>query len=558
MLKRVSISSHWLAYAIAIAGAGVLVHWCGLARTLWVDEEMIALNVRWRSFADLAGPLWLDQSAPLGWLALERTVLMVFGTGEPAARALPVCLGVGTLGVAAWIGRRWMTAPAAAILVGLCAIGPWIVFFSLELKHYSSDACLALLVPALAAWALEAEGRDRMLRRIGVWWTVAAMGSWVSNGATFVAPACAVILVCRTWQKYGVGDAVRVAVLGIVWLVSFAAHYTLALRHAMGNEYLANYWRFAYPPVSEGAFETVRWLGRWVQSFALKPVGTEHWGMFWIAVIAGFVYASAKHGTLGVLFASVPLSALALGMLHVVPPIERLGLWCVPALYVGLALCADAALWMASHSDWRFPALRRVAIAAAAIVVSVVSFDIGVHGRNDLDAKRPDNNYGLDDRRSIRFVLGQREPGDPILTTHFGLAGLWWYSGVDISDRNGSGFLDDSPIFEIGHDASDTRCARHRVDMDAVIARTGRVVVYLGFRMNVEPEGFDRLVLDELGKRGAIVGYRRYADLSHVVEFDFRQPPNSSADQYFASSDGTAPPHQPLSGCVAVRPARRW
>jgi hypothetical protein len=38
----------------------------------WLDEETIALNVRDRSFAELTGRLWLGQSAPLGWLVLER------------------------------------------------------------------------------------------------------------------------------------------------------------------------------------------------------------------------------------------------------------------------------------------------------------------------------------------------------------------------------------------------------------------------------------------------------------------------------------------------------
>ena len=185
-----------------------------------------------------------------------------------------------------------------------------------------------------------------------------------------------------------------------------------------------------------------------------------------------------------------------------------------------------------------------------------MSLDIVTRGRNELDAKRRDNNYGLDDRRSIRFVLRARQPGDPVLTTHFGLAGLWWYGGVDISDPSHAGFLGDSPIFEIAHDADEERCTRDRDDIDALTARTGRAIVYLGFRMNVEPEGFDKLVLDELGKRGAIVGYHRYADLSHLVEFDFRQPPNGAGDRFFTRPN--TPPLPSLSGCVAVRPARRW
>ena len=157
MPRKVSISSHWIAYAIAIAGAGLLVYWCRLARPLWVDEEMIALNARWRSFADLGGPLWLDQSAPLGWLALERAVLVAFGTGERAARALPVVCGIGTLAVAAWIGRRWMTALGAAILVGLCSIGPWIVFFTLELKQVLFGCLLG--APRTRAGRVGAGGR---------------------------------------------------------------------------------------------------------------------------------------------------------------------------------------------------------------------------------------------------------------------------------------------------------------------------------------------------------------------------------------------------------------
>jgi hypothetical protein len=87
MPRKVPVSSHWIAYAIAIAGAGSARLLVPPGTPLWVDEEMIALNARWRSFADLGGPLWLDQSAPLGWLALERAALVAFGTANvPRAR----------------------------------------------------------------------------------------------------------------------------------------------------------------------------------------------------------------------------------------------------------------------------------------------------------------------------------------------------------------------------------------------------------------------------------------------------------------------------------------
>ncbi len=72
---------------IAVAGAGIVLYqWMG-ARPLWLDEEMIALNFRDRSFAGLGGRLWLDQSAPLGWLALAAA-----GCSSSAPRNSPFAL----------------------------------------------------------------------------------------------------------------------------------------------------------------------------------------------------------------------------------------------------------------------------------------------------------------------------------------------------------------------------------------------------------------------------------------------------------------------------------
>ena len=556
MTERSPSRLHWLALAIAVAGMSALVYQWRLEKPLWVDEEMIALNARWRSFGDLAGALWLDQSAPLGWLVLERAALLSFGLDERSVRALPTLFGLGTLGVAIWIGRRWMTPIGAAILAVLCSLGSWLVFFTLELKQYSADACFALLLPALAAWATEAASRNGVVRRAPVWWVVAAAGIWLSNGAMFVAPASAMVLVGRTWQQYGSPVAALTAAPAVVWLASFGALYALALRHALDNEYLRNYWSFAFPRVSQGVPATVQWTASWFQSFASKPVGTSYWLAFWGATVAGFVYATLRYGALGMAFAAVPLSALALAFLQVIPPFERLGLWCVPALYVGVALCADAAWWLSTYRQSRPRFLRVAGVAAAALAVGVVSVEIVRNGIRDLGWRGADNNYGLDDRRAVRRVQGLRQSGDPVLTTHFGLAGLWWYGNVDISDSHRGLYLDDSPIFEIFHEPQEDQCDRHKRDLDAMVQRTGRAVVYLGFRLNVLPDGFDMVALDELSRRGAAVGYRRYAELSHVVAFDFRQPADGDARRLFTYNGSSSPP--PLGGCLAIRPARRW
>jgi hypothetical protein len=72
----------FLPVIIALASAAVDTYQWTRAAPIWLDEEMIAINIRDRSFTDLAGPLWLGQSAPYGWLVVERAAILTLGTGS--------------------------------------------------------------------------------------------------------------------------------------------------------------------------------------------------------------------------------------------------------------------------------------------------------------------------------------------------------------------------------------------------------------------------------------------------------------------------------------------
>jgi hypothetical protein len=555
-------SAYWIATLTALAGAAVLIYWDWTARPLWVDEEMILLNVRGRALGRLAGPLWLDQSAPLGWLALERLVLLTFGSGERAVRMVNVLFGIGTLVTAVWIGRRWMSPVGAAILALLCSIGEWLVFFTLELKHYSADAFWALLLPALGAWTLDAapdlsaDVSSQLTGRVAVWWTVASVGMWFGNGALFVTPACAAVLLIECWRR-GWRAALWTSILGIAWLASFGLNYTLVLRHALGNPYLQNFWAFAFPPASAGVAGTLRWLLGQFEPFAVKPAGSGLWVMFWVASTTGIIFAIATRRALGLMLATVPLSAVALALLRLVPTMERLSLWVVPALYVGVGLCAEASLSLGRRQYSRGRPAGLFFAVAAAVTTIAVSVDILRRGAASLEA-RPHSNYGLDDRRSVRFLMAVRRPGDVLMTTHFGLAAVWWYGRLSVSgpDRGGS-LVDGSPIFEVGYRSPGRDCEQGTDEMNAALGGHSRVVVYLGFRQNVEPPGFDDLVLETLGRRGALVTYQGYADKSRIAVFDLGVAPLEKL--VIPLEPGSEPAKVPAAtGCVGAKPARRW
>ena len=100
----------------------------------------------------------------------------------------------------------------------------------MEVKHYTSDIFWALLLPALAVWAIEAEASAERTRRTAIWWLAAAAGLWLSNGAVLVTPACALFLFAARWRRDGSGAAFEVALFGCLWLASFGVHYQLSGR----------------------------------------------------------------------------------------------------------------------------------------------------------------------------------------------------------------------------------------------------------------------------------------------------------------------------------------
>jgi hypothetical protein len=176
--RRPERASFVIPSLIAVAGAALLILQWQWGRMLWLDEEMIAINLRDRSFTQLAGQLTLGQAAPYGGCRRARDPTHVRSRRTRTARntaAVRPCAADCRC-----VDRPPLDDTAGATtLVFLCAAGQWISFHALELKHYSADSCFGLLIPALAVWAIE---KDRVL----TWWIVAAVAQWFSNGALFV------------------------------------------------------------------------------------------------------------------------------------------------------------------------------------------------------------------------------------------------------------------------------------------------------------------------------------------------------------------------------------
>jgi hypothetical protein len=534
----------------AVAGTALKVYQWYFSRPLWLDEQMVLLNVRDRAIRDLMGPLWMDQAAPLGWLVLQRGVVTMIGTSDRDVRALPVLFGIGTLWAAWWMARHSMKPLAAAIFVMLCGISQWMTFYALEAKPYSADAFCALILLAFGIWAGEGtKERPVNLPRIFLWWAIASVAQWVSFAATLITPACAAALFAIAWRRAGWRAAAGVAVQGLIWLVSFGAHYTLSIGVASNDPYLRNYWAPGFPPNDGGVAGAVRWLMSQGEPLASHPAGTRLWIPFWLTVAYGVAAMLVKRPVIGLMILSMPVSGFLLALFRVMPFTDRLALWTTPPLYAALAIAAGDAF---ERND-RPRSVREWVGFGAAIVCAVgawaVCLDIFERGRQNVIIRGA--NHDLDDRRGVRLLMNQREPGDVFLTAHLGLPAVWWYGQISTAEPNrGRAFPGDgAPLWEISHRQFGVDRCRADAPLTALskaLAGAPRASVYLGFDSN-NPPGFQQLVLDDLAQLGTRVFYSRVASEGVSAIYDFRQPPDAPGPRIYK-----------LTGCVAVQPAKRW
>jgi hypothetical protein len=547
------LAERWMARvapAVFVLGVVLLVAQWGVGRPFWTDEEMVAMSIRDRGFLDLARPLALDQSAPYGWLVLERAAVLIGGTSERALRFVPLLFGVGLLTLAFWVGRRWMTSLGTAALLVSCALGEWLTFYCLELKPYSSDMFWALLVAAMAAWVVEAPSdRRQFLRRAAAWWTVAAVGLWCGNGALYVAPGSAFVLLYNSWRRGRLALAVRFCLLGTLWFVSFGLEYVVSLRPTLNDAFMASFWREYMPPRSAGPLETMQWLGAQLRPLALKPGGVEYWIAFWAVAVGGFMLFARAHAAAGLLFALTPLAAFALAACRLVPLYERLSIWMVPSLYVGIAYAVDRLPDVFRGAVSFRTSRARLVAAALASGGLAVSINLANRGIVNVRFGRPsDSNHQLDDRAALAHLLAFRRPGDAYMSTRLGLPAVWWYGGIAGGAReyDASRQADGGRVWAVSFDPDVRNCAQ--LEGLETLRDGGRLLVYFGFRFDDTPRQFDALLVDQLRRRGRIVSDRSFAESSRAVVVDLRP---SAADA--ASESGKEMPTLP--GCLTVAPA---
>ena len=270
--------------AVLLLGLLVLVvHDVGylLRQPFWNDEAWVAVTTRF----PLSQLPATTSSTPIGWSVLLRLLTV---RGEQTSRLLPLAFAGAAVVIAYWFGRalgwpRREVSVAAGLLAGTAVLLVPAMLVRDDLKQYTADACMALLVLALTSRLERGWSRPGLVAlSVAVWGGMLFSDAPAFAGVAAFGAVCVIQLAQRAWRRLA-----EVAAVGAGTAVLMAGVYEgFDARATVPG--LTAYWSSYYLPVGKGLHADLRFVHVHVSAviayFGLGPV--------WLAlplVLAGLV-----------------------------------------------------------------------------------------------------------------------------------------------------------------------------------------------------------------------------------------------------------------------------
>jgi hypothetical protein len=330
-------------------------------RSFWADEASLAVNLVNHNFSELLQPLDYQQAAPIGFLYIEKALITIFGNHDYVLRLFPLFSGILATYLIYRIARTHLgTAGMFAVLH--FAISWGLIYYSSELKQYSSDVMAAVLLVFQAGNCLKenAEAKDFLI--LGILGSVLI---WISHPSVFILAGVGFVLVFEKTSRAKFVPFAWIFGLGVAWLASFGLEYLVSLQNIVSDGFLIDYWQKAYMPIPP--WSDPGWFVKIYQSFLNTGLHT-HWSMsltFIVLVLVGSLSLLVRKRDLAfMLLLPVPIT-LILSALQRYPFIHRFILFLLPFAMLLMAEGLRAIYHIVSHRS------RRLALVVSAIPVLV-------------------------------------------------------------------------------------------------------------------------------------------------------------------------------------------
>jgi hypothetical protein len=473
--------SQSLAIALIIFGIVVRLTQYLTNRSLWADEATLALNIVNRSFLELLQPLDYDQGAPIGFLLLERSAVQLLGDNEFALRLFPLLSGIAAIFLFYELAKRWLQPPETLIALALFVTVTPLVYFSSEVKQYSSDVAITLLLCLIIPQPSEPKlSRNQVLVRSGI----GAIAVWFSHPAVFVLAGLEASNLFITWLKMKQIKLAENLLTYAVWLASFAVVYFVSLRNLGADEELLQSWQKAFP---RHLFDVVWGLDA-LGKFFSNPLGLPRW-IDGVAIVAFLMGCHALYyKSRSILFFSVSpiLVTLAASYLQKYPFRSRLVIFLIP--FFLLLIAAGIAFICRQKS-------KAVQVLGFILCVVLLYFPITKAGALIAQPRLREEIKPV-----LSYVQSQQQPGDTLYVYQRGKYQFLYYA-KKYGFEEGSYILGvDDLDAENGVKFSEAERQRYQADLDKLRGRSRVWLLFAHAHIAAENRFFESY-LDAIGKR---------------------------------------------------------
>jgi uncharacterized membrane protein len=328
-------SSQTLVWVCLILGIVLRIRQYLFNRSLWLDESMLSLNIVRRSAAELLKLLDYAQTAPVGFLWLEKLAVHYFGTGELALRLVPLLCGIASVALFALLARKFLPPSAVAIAVGLFSVSEPLIYYSSEVKQYSSDVAFALILCLAAIPLFEASSRISGVLIISA---AGGIALWFSNPSLFILAGMGLSAFWISARKRDWRVVLLLLIPAVVWSCSFLVYYIFFLRdYLTAHQGMFFLWRASFAPFPPTSPSDFLWYGGAFVNIVSYPVGSLFPGIAAIAALLGVVKLHAGDRDRFLLLLSPMAVTLIASWARLYPLENRLILFLVPIIILFFA-----------------------------------------------------------------------------------------------------------------------------------------------------------------------------------------------------------------------------
>lgn len=258
--------------------------------SLWFDENRIALALFSRPLSEFIPPnpdMFITM--PFGFVLIEKFAVNTFGNSEYALKLLPLLSGIVSLFLFYYVAKNYIKPKAVPIALGLFAILDPMVYFSSDLKPYSSDVAITLLLYAVAIYI---QSKKLTALRIVYWGAVGAVVVWISHPSALVLAGIGITLAISCLVRKEWARVKRMLFVFSFWFLSFLAVFFMCIRPLLASFDLTNQYQYfmkekAFMPLPPMSLPDIQWYLDVLFRILDNPAGFTLSGIAALAFLVG-------------------------------------------------------------------------------------------------------------------------------------------------------------------------------------------------------------------------------------------------------------------------------